>query len=141
MVTARDGKQVPVSLVYRKDLFKKDGTNPIYQYGYGSYGSTIEPTFRSTRLSLLDRGFVYAIAHIRGSEMLGRPWYEDGKKLTKQNTFNDFIDVTKGLVEEGYGAKDKVFAVGGSAGGLLMGAIINQAPGSLPWYWRARSLC
>ncbi|MBY7731031.1 S9 family peptidase [Vibrio splendidus] len=128
MVTARDGKQVPVSLVYRKDLFKKDGTNPIYQYGYGSYGSTIEPTFRSARLSLLDRGFVYAIAHIRGSEMLGRPWYEDGKKLTKQNTFNDFIDVTKGLVEEGYGAKDKVFAVGGSAGGLLMGAIINQAP-------------
>ncbi len=128
MVTARDGKQVPVSLVYRKDLFKKDGTNPIYQYGYGSYGSTIEPTFSSTRLSLLDRGFVYAIAHVRGSEMLGRPWYEDGKKLTKQNTFNDFIDVTKELVEEGYGAKDKVFAVGGSAGGLLMGAIINQAP-------------
>ncbi|MFA0304044.1 prolyl oligopeptidase family serine peptidase, partial [Vibrio sp. 10N.222.46.B3] len=115
-------------LVYRKDLFKKDGTNPIYQYGYGSYGSTIEPTFSSTRLSLLDRGFVFAIAHIRGSEMLGRPWYEDGKKLTKQNTFNDFIDVTKGLVEEGYGAQDKVFAVGGSAGGLLMGAIINQAP-------------
>ena len=128
MVTARDGKQVPVSLVYRKDLFKKDGTNPIYQYGYGSYGSTIEPTFSSTRLSLLNRGFVFAIAHIRGSEMLGRPWYEDGKKLTKQNTFNDFVDVTKGLVEEGYGAKDKVFAVGGSAGGLLMGAIINQAP-------------
>lgn len=128
MITARDGKQVPVSLVYRKDLFKKDGTNPIYQYGYGSYGSTIEPTFSSVRLSLLDRGFVYAIAHIRGSEMLGRPWYEDGKKLTKKNTFNDFIDVTKGLVEEGYGAKEKVFAVGGSAGGLLMGAIINQAP-------------
>ncbi|WP_191907700.1 S9 family peptidase [Vibrio fortis] len=128
MITARDGKQVPVSLVYRKDQFKKDGTNPIYQYGYGSYGSTIEPTFSSVRLSLLDRGFVYAIAHIRGSEMLGRPWYEDGKKLTKQNTFNDFIDVTKGLVEEGYGAKEKVFAVGGSAGGLLMGAIINQAP-------------
>ena len=128
MITARDGKRVPVSLVYRKDLFKKDGTNPIYQYGYGSYGSTIEPTFSSVRLSLLDRGFVYVIAHIRGSEMLGRPWYEGGKKLTKQNTFNDFIDVTKGLVEEGYGAKDKVFAVGGSAGGLLMGAIINQAP-------------
>ncbi|MGP8308685.1 S9 family peptidase [Vibrio sp. YIC-376] len=128
MVTARDGKSVPVSLVYRKDLFKKDGTNPIYQYGYGSYGATIEPTFSSTRLSLLDRGFVFAIAHIRGSEMLGRPWYEDGKKLTKQNTFNDFIDVTKGLVEQEYGAKDKVFAVGGSAGGLLMGAVINQAP-------------
>ncbi len=128
MVEARDGKSVPVSLVYHKDRFKKDGTNPIYQYGYGSYGATIEPTFSSTRLSLLDRGFVYAIAHIRGSEMLGRPWYEDGKKLTKQNTFNDFVDVTKSLVEQGYGAKDKVFAVGGSAGGLLMGAVINQAP-------------
>ncbi|WP_423840884.1 S9 family peptidase [Vibrio mytili] len=128
MIKARDGKQIPVSLVYRKDLFNKDGTNPIYQYGYGSYGSTIEPTFGSTRLSLLDRGFVYVIAHIRGSEMLGRPWYDDGKKLTKQNTFNDFIDVTEGLVEQGYGAKDKVFTVGGSAGGLLMGAVINQAP-------------
>jgi oligopeptidase B len=128
MITARDGQKVPVSLVYRKDKFKKDGTNPIYQYGYGSYGHTIDPTFGSARLSLLDRGFVYAIAHIRGSEMLGRPWYEDGKKLTKQNTFNDFIDVTKGLTEAGYGAKDKVFAVGGSAGGLLMGAVINQAP-------------
>lgn len=128
MINARDGKLVPVSLVYRKDLFKKDSTNPLYQYGYGSYGSTIDPSFSSSRLSLLDRGFVYAIAHIRGSEMLGRPWYEDGKKLTKQNTFNDFIDVTKALVEQGYGAKDKIFAVGGSAGGLLMGAIANQAP-------------
>ncbi len=128
MIPARDGKLVPVSLVYRKDLLKKDGTNPLYQYGYGSYGSTIDPSFSSSRLSLLDRGFVYAIAHIRGSEMLGRPWYEDGKKLTKQNTFNDFIDVTKALVEQGYGAKDKIFAVGGSAGGLLMGAIANQAP-------------
>lgn len=128
MVTARDGKQVPVSLVYRKDKFKKDGTNPLYQYGYGSYGATFDPTFSTSRLSLLDRGFVYAIAHIRGSEMLGRPWYDDGKKLTKQNTFNDFVDVTKSLVEQGYGAKDKVFAVGGSAGGLLMGAVINQAP-------------
>ncbi|WP_283598793.1 S9 family peptidase [Photobacterium phosphoreum] len=128
MVPARDGKFVPVSLVYRKDCFKKDGTNPLYQYGYGSYGAIIDPSFSSTRLSLLDRGFVYAIAHIRGSEMLGRPWYDDGKKLTKQNTFNDFIDVTRSLVEQGYGAKDKIFAVGGSAGGLLMGAIINQAP-------------
>ncbi|CAM3703435.1 S9 family peptidase [Vibrio aquimaris] len=128
MVSARDGKQIPVSLVYRKDKFKKDGTNPIYQYGYGSYGTTINPSFRSARLSLLDRGFVYAIAHIRGSEMLGRPWYEDGKKLTKQNTFNDFIDVTRELTKAGYGSKDKVFAVGGSAGGLLMGAVINQAP-------------
>ena len=128
MIQARDGKQVPVSLVYRKDMFKKDGTNPIYQYGYGSYGHTIKPTFSSDRLTLLDRGFVFAIAHIRGSEMLGRPWYEDGKKLTKQNTFNDFIDVTRALTEQGYGSKDKVFAVGGSAGGLLIGAVINQAP-------------
>ena len=128
MVTARDGKKVPVSLVYHKDKFKKDGTNPLYQYGYGSYGATLDPTFSTSRLSLLDRGFVYAIAHIRGSQMLGRPWYEDGKKLTKKNTFNDFVDVTKALVEQGYGAKDKVFAVGGSAGGLLMGAVINQAP-------------
>lgn len=128
MVTARDGKEVPVSLVYRKDKFKKDGTNPLYQYGYGSYGATFDPTFSTSRISLLDRGFVYAIAHIRGSEMLGRPWYDDGKKLTKQNTFNDFVDVTRTLVEKGYGAKDKVFAVGGSAGGLLMGAVINQAP-------------
>lgn len=127
-VTARDGAEVPVTLVYRKDKFKKDGTNPLYQYGYGSYGSTSEPSFSSNRLSLLDRGFVFAIAHIRGSQMLGRPWYEDGKKLSKKNTFNDFVDVTKSLVEQGYGAEDKVFAMGGSAGGLLMGAVINQAP-------------
>jgi len=127
-VTARDGAEVPVTLVYRKDKFKKDGANPLYQYGYGSYGSTSEPSFSSNRLSLLDRGFVFAIAHIRGSQMLGRTWYEDGKKLTKQNTFNDFVDVTKSLVEQGYGAEDKVFAMGGSAGGLLMGAVINQAP-------------
>lgn len=127
-VTARDGKKVPVSLVYRKDKFKKDGTNPLYQYAYGSYGSTIDPYFSVSRLSLLDRGFVYAIAHIRGSEMLGRPWYEDGKKLTKMNTFTDFIDVTKELTAQGYGDKDKVFAAGGSAGGLLMGAVINMAP-------------
>lgn len=127
-VTARDGAEVPVTLVYRKDKFNKDGTNPLYQYGYGSYGSTSDPSFSSNRLSLLDRGFVFAIAHIRGSQMLGRPWYEDGKKLNKKNTFNDFVDVTKALVEQGYGAKDKVFAMGGSAGGLLMGAVINQAP-------------
>jgi len=127
-VTARDGKKVPVSLVYRKDKFAKDGSNPLLQYAYGSYGTTIEPYFSITRLSLLDRGFVYAIAHIRGSEMLGRPWYEDGKKLTKINTFNDFIDVTKSLVKQGYGNKDNIFASGGSAGGLLMGAVINMAP-------------
>ncbi len=127
-VKARDGKQVPVSLVYRKDMFKKDGTNPLYQYAYGSYGSTIDPYFSVSRLSLLDRGFVYALAHIRGSEMLGRPWYEDGKKLNKMNTFTDFIDVTKSLIAQGYGDKDNVFAAGGSAGGLLMGAVINIAP-------------
>ncbi|NOU51223.1 S9 family peptidase [Pseudoalteromonas sp. JBTF-M23] len=127
-VTARDGVQVPVSLVYRKDTFHKDGTNPLLQYGYGSYGITIDPSFSSTTLSLLDRGFVYAIAHIRGSEMLGRNWYEQGKKTNKQNTFNDFIDVTRALIGQGYGHQDKIFASGGSAGGLLMGAIVNQAP-------------
>jgi oligopeptidase B len=127
-VRARDGVEVPVSLVYRKNLFKKDGTNPLLQYGYGAYGITIDPDFSSQTLSLLDRGFVYVIAHIRGSEMLGRHWYEQGKKANKQNTFNDFIDVTKALVEQAYGAKNKVFASGGSAGGLLMGAIANQAP-------------
>ncbi|OIQ44165.1 MAG: oligopeptidase B [Gammaproteobacteria bacterium MedPE] len=128
MITARDGKKVPVSVVYRKDKFKKDGTNPLLQYAYGSYGTTIDPSFSITRLSLLDRGFVYALAHIRGSQMLGRPWYEDGKKLTKMNTFNDFIDVTKGLVAEKYGNKDNIFAAGGSAGGLLMGAVVNMEP-------------
>ena len=125
---ARDGVEIPVSLVYRKDLFKQDGTNPLYQYGYGSYGNTIEPSFNSRVLSLLDRGFVYAIAHIRGGQLLGRQWYESGKLLTKKNTFNDFIDVTKALVAQKYADKNKVFAVGGSAGGLLMGAIINDSP-------------
>ncbi len=127
-VKARDGKMVPVSIVYRKDTFKKDGTNPLYQYAYGSYGVTIDPRFRSTILSLLDRGFVYAIAHIRGSQTLGRHWYEDGKMFNKINTFTDFIDVTDGLVAQGYGHKDKVVIAGGSAGGLLMGAVINMAP-------------
>jgi oligopeptidase B len=127
-ITARDGVAVPVSIVYRSNMFKKDGTNPLLQYGYGAYGITIDPDFSSQTLSLLDRGFVYVIAHVRGSEMLGREWYETGKMKHKQNTFNDFIDVTKALVEQGYGAKDKIFASGGSAGGLLMGAIVNQAP-------------
>lgn len=129
-ITARDGAKVPVSLVYRKDKFKKDGTNPLYQYGYGAYGYTVEPDFSSSVISLLDRGVVYAIAHVRGSDMLGRPWYDDGKLLNKQNTFNDFIDVTHALTAQGYGDKDKVVASGGSAGGLLMGAIANQAPES-----------
>ena len=127
-VTARDGVNVPVSLVYRKDLFKKDGSNPMLQYAYGSYGSTIDPSFNTTMLSIIDRGFVYAIAHIRGSQMMGKHWYEDGKLLTKKNTFNDFVDVTKGLVANKYAASNKVFAAGGSAGGLLMGAVVNQAP-------------
>jgi len=128
MVTARDGTKVPVSIVYKKDSFKKDGTNPLFQYGYGAYGYTIDPSFSSTSLSLLDRGFVYVIAHVRGSEMLGRQWYEQGKKEHKQNSFNDFIDVTKALVAQDYGDKNKIFASGGSAGGLLMGAVVNQAP-------------
>ncbi|GAA64484.1 oligopeptidase B [Pseudoalteromonas sp. BSi20311] len=128
MISARDGVKVPVSLVYRKDSFKQDGSNPLFQYGYGAYGITIDPSFSSTSLSLLDRGFVYAIAHVRGSEMLGRSWYEHGKKQHKQNSFNDFIDVTKALTEQGYGNKSKVFASGGSAGGLLIGAVVNQAP-------------
>jgi len=128
MIEARDGTSVPVSLVYRKDKFKKDGTNPLYQYAYGSYGSTVDPTFRSSWLSLIDRGFVVAIAHIRGGQMLGREWYEDGKMHQKINTFTDFIDVSKGLMAKQYADKDRVFAMGGSAGGLLMGAIVNMAP-------------
>jgi len=124
---ARDGTKVPVSLLYRKD-FKKDGSAPLYQYGYGSYGSSTDPRFSSPRFSLVDRGFVYAIAHVRGGQEMGRAWYEDGKLLKKTNTFTDFIDVTEYLVAQGYAAKDKVFAEGGSAGGLLMGAIANLAP-------------
>ena len=124
---ARDGTKIPVSLIYPKD-FKKDGKAPLYQYGYGSYGSSSDPRFSSPRFSLIDRGFVYAIAHVRGGQEMGRQWYEDGKLLKKMNTFTDFIDVTDFLVAQGYAAKDKVFAEGGSAGGLLMGAIANLAP-------------
>lgn len=127
-IEARDGTEIPVSLVYRKDKFKKDGTNPLYQYAYGSYGATIDPTFRSSWLSLVDRGFVVAIAHIRGGQMLGRQWYEEGKMHRKMNTFTDFIDVTKGLIASQYADKNRVFAMGGSAGGLLMGAVVNMAP-------------
>ncbi|WP_281705033.1 S9 family peptidase [Aeromonas taiwanensis] len=127
-IAARDGVKVPVSLVYRKDKFKHNGQNPLLVYGYGSYGASMDPDFSSSRLSLLDRGFVYAIAHIRGGEELGRAWYEDGKLLKKQNTFNDFIDVTEALVAQGYGARDQVYAMGGSAGGLLVAAALNQAP-------------
>jgi len=125
---ARDGAKVPVSLVYRKDRVRRDGTAPLLQYAYGSYGFSMNPSFNSLRLSLLDRGFVYAIAHVRGGQELGRAWYEDGKLLKKMNTFTDFIDVGEFLVRENYGAKDRLFASGGSAGGLLMGAVANLRP-------------
>ena len=125
--TAPDGKLVPISLVYKQDL-KRDFGNPLLLYGYGSYGVTIDPTFSSTRLSLLDRGFVFAIAHIRGGQYLGRDWYEDGKFLTKKNTFTDFIACAEYLVAEKYTTKNQLFAEGGSAGGLLMGAIVNLKP-------------
>ncbi len=125
--TAHDGVKVPVSVVYRKG-FKKNGTAPLYQYAYGSYGSSSDPRFRSSIISLLDRGFVFAIAHIRGGQEMGRGWYDDGKLLKKKNTFTDFIDVTRFLVAEEYAAKDKVVAMGGSAGGLLVGAVANMAP-------------
>jgi len=125
---AIDGTKIPVSLVYKKKLFKKNGTNPILVYAYGSYGSTIDPYFSSVRLSLLNRGFVFAIAHIRGGEDLGRKWYDQGKLLHKKNTFTDFISCTEHLIKQGYCDKTKVFAMGGSAGGLLMGAIANMRP-------------
>ena len=124
---ARDGKQVPISLVYRKDMYK-NGENPLLLYGYGSYGITNNASFSSVRLSLLDRGFVYAIAHIRGSQYLGREWYDDGKMFKKKNTFYDFIDSGKFLIKEGYSNDEKLFAMGGSAGGLLMGAVVNMEP-------------
>lgn len=124
---ARDGKQIPVSLVMRKSV-RLDGSAPLYQFGYGSYGISTDPVFRSSWISLLDRGFVVAIAHVRGGQELGRAWYEDGWLLHKKNTFTDFIDVTEHLVALKYVAKDKVFASGGSAGGLLVGAVSNMAP-------------
>lgn len=126
--TAKDGTKIPISLVYRKDQFKKDGTRPLLLYAYGSYGYSMDPNFSSIRLSLLDRGFVYAIAHIRGGQEMGRNWYEDGKLLKKKNTFTDFIDCGEYLVKEKYGDPKNLFAMGGSAGGLLMGAVVNMAP-------------
>ena len=125
--TATDGTKVPMSIVYKKG-FKKDGSQPVLLYGYGSYGASMDPYFSSIRLSLLDRGFAYAIAHIRGGEEMGRHWYEDGKLLNKKNTFTDFIDCGEFLVKNNYTSKDNLFAMGGSAGGLLMGAIINMRP-------------
>jgi len=125
--TARDGAKVPISIVYKKG-FNKDGNAPLLLYGYGSYGATMDPYFSSVRLSLLDRGFAFAIAHIRGGEEMGRAWYDNGKLLKKKNTFYDFIDCGKYLVDNNYTSNEHLFAHGGSAGGLLMGAIINMEP-------------
>jgi oligopeptidase B len=125
--TAKDGTKVPISLVYKKG-FKKDGNAPLLLYGYGSYGASMDASFSSTRLSLLNRGFVYAIAHIRGGQEMGRQWYEDGKLMKKINTFTDFIDCGKFLVAEKYTSTKHLYAMGGSAGGLLMGAVVNMAP-------------
>ena len=125
--TARDGVKVPMSIVYKKGI-ELNGENPVLQYSYGSYGSTIDPYFSTIRLSLLDRGFIYVISHIRGGEYLGRQWYENGKLLTKMNTFTDFIDCSKFLIEEKYTSPKHLYAMGGSAGGLLMGTVINLNP-------------
>ncbi len=124
---ARDGTRIPMSLVRRKDT-QLNGNTPLLQYAYGSYGATIDPYFSTIRLSLLDRGFIYVIAHIRGGEYLGRKWYEDGKLLKKKNTFTDFIDCSRHLIAMGYTSESHLYAMGGSAGGLLIGAIINEAP-------------
>ena len=128
MVEVRDGTQVPVSLVHRKET-KIDGSAPLHLYSYGAYGYAVPPSFSTTRLSLVDRGFVYAIAHIRGGDDLGRNWYLDGKLTKRTNTFNDFVDVAKGLIDRGYTSKGRITASGGSAGGELMGAIVNSDPG------------
>lgn len=125
--TATDGTKIPISVMYKKGI-KKDGKNPLLLYAYGSYGSSMDPYFSSTRLSLLDRGFIYAIAHIRGGEDLGRDWYENGKLLKKKNTFTDFIDCSKFLIEQKLTSPKHLYAEGGSAGGLLMGVIVNTAP-------------
>ncbi len=125
--TARDGVRVPISIVYRRDL-KRDGTAPLLLYGYGSYGISSSPGFSSPRLSLLDRGFAYAIAHVRGGEDLGRAWYEDGRQKKKMNTFTDFIDCAEHLVAQRYTSPQQLYATGGSAGGLLMGAVLNLRP-------------
>lgn len=124
---SRDGTQIPISIVYRKG-FEKDGTNPVLLYGYGSYGISMDAYFSSQRLSLLDRGFAFAIAHIRGGQEMGRDWYENGKLLKKKNTFYDFVDCGKHLVKNNYTSPEHLYAMGGSAGGLLMGAVVNMEP-------------
>lgn len=125
--TAADGTKIPMSIVYKKGM-EKNGENPVLQYAYGSYGYTIEPYFSTTRLSLLDRGFIFALAHIRGGQYMGRQWYEDGKMLKKMNTFTDFVDCSKHLIAEKYTSPEHLYAQGGSAGGLLMGVVVNIAP-------------
>ncbi len=125
--TAADGTQIPISIVYKKGI-KLNGKNPFLMYAYGSYGSTIDPYFSYARLSLLDRGFVFGIVHVRGGEYLGRKWYEDGKLLKKKNTFTDFIDASKYVIDQKYTSAEHLYASGGSAGGLLMGAIVNMSP-------------
>ncbi|MEN8789398.1 MAG: S9 family peptidase [Flavobacteriaceae bacterium] len=124
---ATDGMQIPISLVYKTDT-AIDGTSPLLLYGYGAYGSTVDPHFSSVRLSLLDRGFIYAIAHVRGGEYLGRSWYENGRLMFKKNTFTDFIDCSKYLISQKYTSPDHLYAYGASAGGLLIGAVVNMAP-------------
>lgn len=124
---SRDGKKIPISLVHRRDI-EKSANTPLLLYGYGSYGYTVDPSFESSRLSLLDRGFIFAIAHVRGGQYLGRTWYEEGKLLKKRNTFNDFIDSAKYLVEKQYTSPEHLYAIGGSAGGMLMGVVANMAP-------------
>jgi oligopeptidase B len=125
--TAGDGTRIPISMVYKKGI-RKNGKNPFLLYGYGSYGYTIDPSFSSVRLSLLDRGYIFAIAHIRGEQIYGRKWYEDGKLLKKKNTFTDFNDCAQFLINEKYTSAKHLYSSGGSAGGLLMGAIINMHP-------------
>jgi oligopeptidase B len=125
--TAKDGTKIPISIVYKKG-FEKNGKGPFLLYAYGSYGNSIDASFSSSRLSLLNRGFAYAIAHIRGGQEMGRQWYEDGKMMKKKNTFTDFIDAGEFLVKENYTSKEHLYAQGGSAGGLLMGAVVNMAP-------------
>ena len=127
-ITAADGVKVPTSIVYRRDSFHRDGTNPLYVYGYGSYGYPLPVGFSSSRLSLLDRGVVMAYAHIRGGGELGDAWHDAGKMQVKRNTFTDFIAVTEQLVAQKYGAPNRVAIEGGSAGGLLMGAVVNMSP-------------
>ena len=125
---SQDHLNIPISLIYKKDMFKCDGTNPLYMYGYGAYGAVINPFFNSNIFPLLDRGFVYAIAHIRGGSFLGTEWYENGKMLNKMNTFNDFISCTEHLITQSYTSVGNIVIEGSSAGGLLVGATMVMRP-------------